>query len=86
MKCGEGPSNMMSNIIRSNINHMKFAAYKSFPFITSFMLFWFHFFCHFIYGCTFRFLLFNFVNYLFLLLGLCIIIIIIINRFMYSYC
>ena len=39
------------------------------------------FFYHFAYGCVFCVLLFNIVNYVFLLLCLCIL-----NMFMYEYC
>ena len=51
-------------------------------FSQSFVVFWFHFFCHCMCGCMFCILLFNFINCVFLSLYLCILII----MFTYSYC
>jgi len=80
VKCSEGLSNRVSNIIIRYIGHMKFAAYMAFSFITflrvSFLVpslyIWLYVLCAFL----------NFVNYVFLLLLLYILIV----MFMYSYC
>jgi hypothetical protein len=80
VKCSESLSKRTSNIIRRYTDHMKLLLIWFFRLSHSFILFG-SIFYHCKYGCRFCMLLFNFVNYVFLLLCLCILI----AMFIYSY-
>ena len=58
------------NIIRGYIDHLKFATYMAFSFIT-FLHVLLAFFNHYVHGCMFCILLFSFVSCVFLMYSHC---------------
>ena len=75
MKCSEGLSNRVSNVIRRCINHMKLPAYMAFSFITYFLALLVPYFIIIVYTVYVLHIFFNFLNYVFLFLCLCILIV-----------
>jgi len=68
VKCNEGLSNRVSNIIRRCVDHMKFADCVVFLFITFFHVLLIPFFIIVYTVVCFCMLLFNFVNYVFIVM------------------
>ena len=76
MKFSAGLSNRVSNIIRRCIRRLdEFGCFMTFSFITLFHVLLVPFFYHCVSSCMFCKILFNFVNYVFLLLWLSILIV-----------
>jgi hypothetical protein len=68
VKCSEGLSNTVSNIVRRHIDHMKFAAYVAFPSVTFLfvtILALYISFVYFRFMCMFCIVLFSCANYVF---------------------
>ena len=68
VKWNEDLSNRVSIIIRRSIDQVKFGTYMAVSFIPIFSYSFGSILYHCIYGCVFCMLLFNFLNYVFLLL------------------
>jgi hypothetical protein len=75
VKCSKSLSKRVSNIIRRYIDHIKFASYMAFLFIASFHVVLIPFLSLYILLYIWLYVLYTFVNYVFLLLRLCILIV-----------